>query len=676
MLRRRHLDLDLGLVALAGLVLGSAVVRFALSRGVDAPWIAPDEQLYGLLGRSLVDGHGLKVLGASVPYYSLLYPLLVGLPTLWSHTAGAVSWVQALQALLMSITAVPIYLWTRPLAGPRWAILAAALTVLMPGLVYSGLLMSEALYFPVATVAVWALSLALAEPTLRRQGFLLAAVAVAFLTRLQAVGFAAAIVGALVLLSLAERSWSPFRRLRATLVVLGVIAAGWVGSRIALGGVGQLLGAYAPLAEARKYSLADIAQSLAWQTGAFVLFTLGIPLVALAVLTWTVLRGEERDPGVRALVAAAAAYAVVTVIEVSAFASRFVEHVTERQLLSVVPPVFVAFAVWLQRGLPRPQPFTSVVTLGIAAAALLLPLNRVTVPAAYADSPSMIPLERLSHHLTHSTFETLYACAAGGMLLLAVLLPRGARLLLPALVAAGLVGASLVASTQIRDRSHVERARTFAGAPVTWIDDAGAKDAALLLTGQRYWPSAWEELFWNPSIRKVVRLRGTENPGVVPQIVVTADEAGRLRTKTDGVVRASYVAAPSSVAPVGDLVASVPPSFDQIGIQLWRTTSPLQLSYRLSGFKPNGDVYGREDARVRVFSCGRGRLELTLLGKQGLPTRILVDGRVAAQRSIPPGEVWRPSVPTPGSANGSRTCVYTIASDGLIGSTRVDFVRE
>jgi hypothetical protein len=102
----------------------------------------------------------------------------------------------------------------------------------------------------------------------------------------------------------------------------------------------------------------------------------------------------------------------------------------------------------------------------------------------------------------------------------------------------------------------------------------------------------------------------------------------------------------------------------------------VQLSYRLSGFKPNGDVYGREDARVRVFSCGRGRLELTLLGKQGLPTRILVDGRVAAQRSIPPGEVWRPSVPTPGSANGSRTCVYTIASDGLIGSTRVDFVRE
>ena len=674
MLRRR--PPDLALVALAGLVLASTLLRFALSRGVDAPWIAPDEQLYGLLGRSLVDGHGLKVLGHAVPFYSLLYPLLVGLPTLWSDTAGAVSWVQALQALLMSLTAVPIFLWARPLAGPRWALLAAGLTVLIPGLVYSGLLMSEALYFPVATVAVWALALALAEQTLVRQGFLLGAVAVALLTRLQAVGFAAAIVGALGLLALAERSWSPFRRLRATLLVLAVVAVGWIGSRVALGGIGQLLGAYAPLAQARNYSLADVGQSLAWQTGAFVLFTLGIPLVALAVLTWHVLRGKEADAGVRALVAAAVAYAVVTVVEVSAFASRFVEHVTERQLLSVVPPVFVAFAVWLQRGLPRPQPFTSIATVGIAAAALLLPLNRVTVPAAYADSPSMIPLERLSHHLTHDNFETLYACAAGGVLLLAVLLPRRARLVLPVLVAAGLLGASLVASTQIRDRSHVERARTFAGAPVAWIDDAGAKDVALLLTGQRYWPSAWEELFWNPSITKVVRLRSTENPGVVPQVVVTPDAHGRLWTKAHDRVRASYVAAPATVAPVGDLVASVPPSFDQIGIQLWRTDAPLQLSYQLAGFKVNGDVYRHEDARVWVFGCGRGRLELTLLGKQGLPTRILLDGKVVAERAIPPGTVWRPSIPTPPTANGSRACVYTIASDGLIGSTRVDFVRE
>ena len=179
---------------LAVIVLASTVGRFALSRGVAAPWIASDEQLYGLLGRSLVSGDGLTVLGHSVPYYSLLYPFLVGLPFLWGDAAGAVTWVQAVQALLMSATAVPVFVWARPLAGRRYALVAAGLSALIPGLVYSGLLMSEALYYTVATLAVWALALALVKPTISRQALLLGAVGLAVLTRLQAVGFAAVIV--------------------------------------------------------------------------------------------------------------------------------------------------------------------------------------------------------------------------------------------------------------------------------------------------------------------------------------------------------------------------------------------------------------------------------------------------------------------------------------------------
>jgi Dolichyl-phosphate-mannose-protein mannosyltransferase len=671
----RRLAADRALLALGAIVLGSTVARFLLSRGVDAPWIAPDEQLYGLLGRSLVAGDGLKVLGQSVPYYSLLYPLLVGLPTLWSDAAGAVTWVQALQALLMSVTAIPAYLWARPLAGPRYALLAAGLCVLIPGLVYSGLLMSEALYYPVATLAVWALALTLAEPTLRRQAFLLGAVGLALLTRLQAVGFAGAIVIAIALLALTEGSRAPFRRMRPTLAALGVVAVAWIGSRIALGGVGQLLGAYAPLAHARAYSLTDIARSIAWQTGALVLFTLAIPLVALAVLTWDTLRRREPDVRVRALVAAAAGYLAATVIEVSAFASRFVQHVTERQLLSIFPPLFVVFVVWLKRGAPRPQPLTSLATFVIAASVLLLPLSRVTVPAAYADSPSAIPLERLSHYLSESALQTVYACTAAAVLLLAVLLPGRFRLALAAVVAVGLVAISLVASLGIRDRSHTERVRTFAGAPADWIDATGANDVALLLTGDRFWPSAWETLYWNRAITKVVRLRGTENPGVVPQDVVAPNADGRLATSNGDPVDTRYVAAPTGVAPLGDPVTTLPASFEQPGMVLWRTRGPLALSYRIAGFKLNGDVYGHENAVVKVFRWARGHLELTLLGKQGLPTRILVNGQVAAQRAIPPGTVWRPSVAAPPEANGSGTCVFTIASDGLIGSTRVEFVR-
>jgi hypothetical protein len=394
------------------------------------------------------------------------------------------------------------------------------------------------------------------------------------------------------------------------------------------------------------------------------------------MLAWQTLQGREQDARVRALVATALAYAAVTVVEVGAFASRFVEHVTERQLLSVAPPVFVAFAVWLRRGAPRPQPVVSIVTLLVAASALLLPLDRVTTQAAYADAPSMIPLERLSSTLGGSRFEVVYALVGALVLLLAVLLPRRATPVLAGLVAVALVAGSLVASREIRNRSQVERERTFAGASPRWIDDSGATDAALLLTGERFWPSAWEELFWNASLAKVIRLPGVESPGVVPQEVASPAPDGRLVARSGEPISAAFVAAPAGTAVVGDETATIPASFEQPGMVLWKANEPLRLSDRVVGFRPNGDLHGGEEAVVRVFGCGPGRLELTLLGKQGLETRILLDGEVVAAQAIPPEGVWRPSIPTPRAADGSGLCVYTIETDGLIGSTRVDFVRE
>lgn len=673
MSRRRHIDR--ALLALGGLVVASSAVRFALSSGVDAPWIAPDEQLYGLLGRSLVSGDGLSVLGEPIPYYSLVYPLLVGLPFAWTGLEEGVRTVQLLQAVAMSLTAVPVFLWSRPTAGPRWALAAAGLTVLIPGLVYSGLLMSEALYYLVATLAIWALAACLEQPTLVRQSLLLGAVALAFGTRLQAVGLAGTILLALALVAVAERSLAPFRRLLPTLGVLGAGAVLWAAARVRAGGLGELLGAYAPLIEADDYSLGDIAQSLAWQTGAVALITVAVPLVALGILAWELMRGREDDARVRALVASALAYAAVTLVVVGAFASRFVEHVTERQLLSVAPPIFVVFVVWLHRGAPRPQPATSIVAFAVAAAALLLPLERVTTPAAYADSPSMISLEQLSRRLDEAPFEGVYAGTLALLLLAAVLLPRRAVPGLAIVVAIALASASLIASTEVRERSQTERERTFAGAPVDWIDAAGERDVALLLTSERFWPSAWEALFWNESIRSVVRLRGVDSPGVVPQDVATIGRDGVLEARSGVELEPPVVAAPTGTSIVGEEIASLPASFEQVGMALWRVESPLRVSRRITGLRPNGDLHGDEAARIEVFGCGPGELQLTLLGKQGLSTRIRLGEKILAERAIPPEVVWRVAVPAPESADGTGRCVYVLETDGLVGSTRIDFVR-
>jgi hypothetical protein len=671
---RGRVALDRPLLGLAVLVLASTAVRFALSRDVFAPWIAPDEPLYGLLGRSLVAGDGLTILGEAVPYYSVLYPLVVGLPFVGNDLASGVTGVQLLQAFLMSCVAIPVFLWARPLAGGRWALVAAGLSVLIPGLVYSGLLMSEALYYPVATLAVWALACCLREPTLSRQALLLGAIGLALATRLQAVGFLPVVVLALALLAVCERSTAPFRRMWPTLAALGALAVGWIAFRLAAGGVGELLGAYAPLGEAGSYAVGDVARSIAWHVGSLAVLTIAVPLVALGVLAWQALRGNEADAGARALVASALAYLAVTVVEVSAFASRFVDHVTERQLLSVAPPLFVAFAVWLGRGLPRPQPATSIIAIAVAAPTILLPLDRVAAPGTAPDAPSMIALERLLRVLDQSTFEALYAGAAALLLALAVLLPRRLAPLLVALVAGAFAAGSLVAWNEVVDRSRVERERTFATAAPDWIDESGATDATLLLTGDRFWPSAWHELFWNETLTQAARIRGVESPGLFPQTVVVVHPDGTLRTAEGAPLRADYLAAPLPVTVAGERVTEVPGTEDQPGIALWRAEPPVRLRQRVTGLRPNGDLHGGESARIRIFACGPGRLELTLLGKQGLPTRLLVDGVTVAERAIPPEGVWRPTISSPESADGTGSCVFAVQTDGLIGSTRVEWV--
>jgi hypothetical protein len=112
------------------------------------------------------------------------------------------------------------------------------------------------------------------------------------------------------------------------------------------------------------------------------------------------------------------------------------------------------------------------------------------------------------------------------------------------------------------------------------------------------------------------------------------------------------------------------------GMTLWTGAPPLRVLPRIPGLKPNGDLYGSEKATIEVFGCGPGELRLTLLGKQGLPTRIRLNGRIVAERAIPPGSVWRPAVREPAGADGSGPCVYVLETDGLVGSTKIEFVRS
>jgi hypothetical protein len=81
-----------------------------------------------------------ELFGRPVSFYRLIYPLLVGAPPALDDRAACYALLHWLQPLVMSLVAIPSYLWARSLVERRrFAPLAALLAVALPALAYSGL---------------------------------------------------------------------------------------------------------------------------------------------------------------------------------------------------------------------------------------------------------------------------------------------------------------------------------------------------------------------------------------------------------------------------------------------------------------------------------------------------------------------------------------------------------
>src|SRR4029077_8940396 len=138
-----------GSVVLAGLVLASTALRAGAGRAVTTPWISPDEPAYALLGRSLYATGRLRILNGPTGFLSATAPALFGLPLSLGNLELGYSIAKLVDASVMSLAAVPVYLWGRSLVSRGWALVAAALTLALPGLAYSGLLVTEVVFYPV-----------------------------------------------------------------------------------------------------------------------------------------------------------------------------------------------------------------------------------------------------------------------------------------------------------------------------------------------------------------------------------------------------------------------------------------------------------------------------------------------------------------------------------------------
>jgi len=255
--------------------------------------------------------------------------------------------VQGLQALAMSLAAVPAYFWARRLVSPRWALVAAVLTVAVPALTYSGLLMSEVLFYPLLVLAAWALAEAIARPTRMTQGLLVVAVLAVCATRVQAIVLLPVALTAAVVDGWLARSWSNVSRLWPAAAVLGGLAVVWIAYR--LGSGSGTLGGYEVITTT-SWSIGAAAKYVVYHLASVLILCGLFPVAAVAVLFVRAVRSGEPDPRVRAYLAVASSLTVWLVLEVGVFTSYYSDRIVERNLIGLAPVLFIGLMLWLARG--------------------------------------------------------------------------------------------------------------------------------------------------------------------------------------------------------------------------------------------------------------------------------------------------------------------------------------
>ena len=251
------------------------------------PFIMVDELIYSELGRSLADSRELLVRDVPSRGYGIVYPALISPAyAVFERLTDAYAAVKTLNALVMSLAAIPAYLLARRVVGQWLSLLAAVLAVSLPSLVYTGSVMTENAFYPVFLVTALLLVLVLERPTPARQVALLLAIGIASATRVQAVVLVPALLTAPLLLAVFRREGlraglRPFRWLYG--VVLG---PAWlvVAAQLARGrSLSDLFGAYSVVGES-DYELGEVLRYALYHVAELDLYLGVVPVAATIVL--------------------------------------------------------------------------------------------------------------------------------------------------------------------------------------------------------------------------------------------------------------------------------------------------------------------------------------------------------------------------------------------------------
>ena len=571
-------------------------------RVVDWFWMT-DELLYERLAFSVVHtGSPLPSLhGQRVPVTNFLYPLILSSVADDHLVPSFLTRAHTLNAILMTSAAVPAYLVAASILRTRLAAYAAAaLSVLVPWMIFASFLLTEAVAYPAFLWAVYLVQRTVARPSATGDVLALAGLLLALLSRTQLVVLFAAPPLAVIL---HERNLRVAVRRHPVLAAATGVALVAVAAVVAAGHGAGLLGNYRDTASGS--GLTSEMLRAAAQHAANLALGVGL-LPAVVGAAWLSTRALKREP----LPLVSVIAIVVVLVEVTSFDVRFGYGLThDRYLFYLAPLLLIGFLGALEdTRLPRWSLGVPLVIVIAGLASAKLPVFdklNVETPVSTLD-----PYLVRTGHGVGGARVTLVLCV---LLLLAVLalgravLPRTAVLV---------VFASATALYLTGETAYAYK-RLFtvngtAGRPITvtqgsifdWLDHLiGPNQEVTMIPYAQvpgdYWATTafwWDLEFWNRSVTRAAYPgnRFAEQQATFPKLHLTFDpKTGRANTSPTRYVAESDRETRFRVSGATLTV--------QRDVRLIDATRPWRLDWMTFGLDDDGFTDPGRRAAIRIF---------------------------------------------------------------------------
>jgi hypothetical protein len=607
---------------LGAMVALSFVARLAFAWSRATPNRYPDEYLYAELSRSFASGGLPLVRGHLTNFPAVLMPLLTAPAWLFHDVGTSFRIIQASETLCMSLAAVPAYLLARRLRlGTNASLGVAALTLAVPNFLASAYVVASPFAYPLSILVTYAGVAALERPSRRAQLLLVGLFVIAALLRTQFMVTPFAFLGAAAIVGLRERR---LRRvlfeqrvvlalLALAVAALGVIGLGYYSDALHLGVTGSLPRALA-------FNVLVIAFASGWVIvpGALVALGLGI------------LRPLDRAELIFC------SFAVTRVVGMFVEAALYGPQAHERYVAYVTPLVAIAFALYVRRGFPR-----RVLHAGVAAALLILALEwplTTVAKAGVANSPVLLAVSWLGAHRSagNTSLLLLDVMLLGTVMLLVLVRFRRAAACFAVVFAVWLGLATWAAAARFDQMNTTEIRNVQLPRNPSWVDARGLHDVALVQAYGGSRTDAFDQLFWNRSVNRVLLLPAADRIDAFAEPKLSVGGDGSLRANGQAVDRPLLVdEARSTVALIGGrLVAS------SLDYDLWVPRGgQLRLGTYFAGRLRDGSLLPISVAEVwhqRSRFVGTVRIVLSVPSQSDAAIVSLPDQH-AAQIRIAPG---------------------------------------